>query len=411
MIKSNLQRNIAGTFWRNRSGSVAMISGLLIVVLVLCVGAAIDYSVAHSKRQHMQWALDASILAAARMDNATVKERKEHGESVFLANYTGDSAVNYDLTVQADNIRATATSAAQTSFMKLANIDAIDIKATSEVPKLSKTIPAEIAVVLDYSTSMEDENRYIKMREAAIQMIDIITDGGMNRNVKFGLVPFADAVAVDLPDSHLSSPSTYTGCVTDRLHPWNIGELAGTGQDGAKWGSYEEKYCLGYQQERTVVAPLSADLDAIRVQLNRMVPVGATNLALGAAFGWQVLSPIGAFNQAEPYNKDKVVKVMVFLTDGMQTYKSHGPGDTRQDPGTVDAGVQNTKDICSNMKNKDIQIYTIGVRLITQRAVDILTHCATDDHYYDVDNVANEMEVAFQDIGKKVKEEILRLSR
>lgn len=55
-------------FSRDRSGSIAILFGLVIMVLLGAVGLAIDYSRALSSSEHLQESLDAAVLAGIKAD-------------------------------------------------------------------------------------------------------------------------------------------------------------------------------------------------------------------------------------------------------------------------------------------------------------------------------------------------------
>ena len=56
-----------------------------------------------------------------------------------------------------------------------------------------------------------------------------------------------------------------------------------------------------------------------------MHPVGWTNIALATEMGWHMLSPDEPFTTARDYSDSKLQKILILLTDGVQTIEAMGP--------------------------------------------------------------------------------------
>ena len=100
--------------------------------------------------------------------------------------------------------------------------------ATVSLPVFSDYHKGEIAMVVDFSWSMYDKvdgvRKYVSMREAAVKLIDDLSQKGVNNDVKFGLVPFSESVRVTMPKNYMdgqSSSSNWTKCIEDRKYPYN----------------------------------------------------------------------------------------------------------------------------------------------------------------------------------------------
>ena len=96
----------------------------------------------------------------------------------------------------------------------------------------------------------------------------------------------------------------------------------------------------------------------LRAQLDAMRPYIWTHIALGAEFGYHLLSPNEPFTQAQNIRDKTVQKVMVLLTDGRQTEPAFGDG-VRTDA----QGESNLEEICQNAKASGITIITIAFDL------------------------------------------------
>jgi Flp pilus assembly protein TadG len=178
---------------------------------------------------------------------------------------------------------------------------------------------------------------------------------------------------------------------------------------------------------------LTDDYDALRTAVNNMVATGNTNVPLGAMWGWHTLSPNAPFGDGRPYNSERLQKIIIIMTDGENVMTDNGsPNDsfynglgyiwqnrlgitsgndstrrTRMD-NRMDHPTANTEDLCGNMKDSGIQVYTVAVQVDTQ-AQTLMRRCASsDDHYFPV-NSASGIGAAFDRIAGAI--ENLRISR
>src|SRR6185295_17500992 len=107
-------------------------------------------------------------------------------------------------------------------------------------------------------------------------------------------------------------------------------------------------------------------------KIDAMTPAGNTNVTIGLAWGFQVLSPNEPFNA--PAVAPDLDKVIVLMTDGENT-KNRWTSTAS----TIDARTQKA---CDNIKAANIKLYT--VRVIDGDAA-LLKACATKPSmYYDV---------------------------
>jgi len=93
-------------------------------------------------------------------------------------------------------------------------------------------------------------------------------------------------------------------------------------------------------------------------------------------------------------------KIAVLMTDGVYiTLQAHSYGDNSSQAETAQSqAVQ----LCSNMKTKGIEIYTVGFQLDNDKAKTMLATCATSsDHNYSAAN-GDQLKQAFRDIALKI---------
>ncbi len=146
------------------------------------------------------------------------------------------------------------------------------------------------------------------------------------------------------------------------------------GGDAAKWGDHSVggHSCSNVAASNLKVLPLTDDLNLVKTTLAGFQPHLWTHIAAGAEFGWQVISPEGVFGGARAYTDAENVKAVIILTDGMQTAPGWGPGDTR----TVGDAESNLRAICTGMKDRKIDVFTIGYDLTDAGTLSLLKDCA-----------------------------------
>jgi Flp pilus assembly protein TadG len=178
---------------------------------------------------------------------------------------------------------------------------------------------------------------------------------------------------------------------------------------------------------------LTTSYDSLKDQIRNLVADGNTNIPIGMAWGWNVLSPYGPFGDGASYGTTKLKKVVVLMTDGENTmsyidtpndsdYSGAGyiwegrilkaSGQPLQvgddNAARTDALDSRLSKICANMQAKGIEIYTVRVE-VRSGSSSVLKGCATDEkHYFDVDDSSN-LDSVFQTIAGQIA--ALHLSR
>ncbi len=171
----------------------------------------------------------------------------------------------------------------------------------------------------------------------------------------------------------------------------------------------------------------TANANVVKAKLDQMVASGNTNVAMGAVWGWHMISPNAPFRDGAAYGAPKTQKIIVLLTDGdnvmsgnsnknNSTYSGYGyvwqkrlknasnvsldagsSNDARRD--AIDS--RQTK-ICDNLRDKKILVYSIGVGVSTH-SKSILQGCATTtDMYYDVTD-ASQLTTVFNAIAGSIQ--------
>jgi len=159
-----------------------------------------------------------------------------------------------------------------------------------------------------------------------------------------------------------------------------------------------------YSCDVTELRPLTTDTNAIKKVVGDLVAQGSTNTLEGVMWGWRVLSNRAPFTEGAPKTEKNVHKVMIFLTDGVNSfgvlnnnalgsgYTSYGylvdgrlNGVTTVSATATRAEIDaKTLTACTNAKLDDIEIYTIRLEEPDKATGDMLQKCASSPgHFYD----------------------------
>ncbi|HWJ75815.1 MAG TPA: pilus assembly protein [Kaistia sp.] len=171
---------------------------------------------------------------------------------------------------------------------------------------------------------------------------------------------------------------------------------------------------------------LSSDTGAVKSAIGGMIASGDTNIPIGLAWGWNTLAPDGPFADGVSYADDDYQKIVVLMTDGQNQNTSIDTGNqsyyssigyiwnnrlgitSGSDTQRRTAMDNRLSALCTNVKARGVQIYTVRVEVKTGTST-VLQNCASrSDMFYDVQD-ASQLNGAFQDIAGEISK--LRLSK
>lgn len=405
------------TLYHDIAGAVSPLFALAVVPVLLGVGVAADYARLVQARTELSAALDGAVLAAAQSSITSDAARVEIGKTYFAKNFTNEQFDGAEATISINNGRviARAQMDMQTSFMRLVGISSMDLSGEAEA-RLPSAGDAELVLVLDYSGSMNSHNKYGRMADAAIDMIEALEGAAEDVSFKVGLVPFSAMVRTSMSSSYVSQSTngpTWTGCTQDRSYPYNTAVATPGTDPNSKWGYVDgggenngNYGCSAYDNKHLTIRPLTTDLDAVKDQLEAMRPLGNTNIALGAEFGWNLLDPSLPFAEAASYTDQNTRKYLVLLTDGVQTSKEWGNGSSR----SIGNAQSNLLALCSGMRAKDITVFTIAYDITDPAVTNLLQACAPGRYFEPAVN-GNDLSAVFSEITAQITDEVVRLLR
>lgn len=398
-----------------------MIFGLALVPIVALGGGAVDFARRAEVRMELQNAADAAAIAAARVMQTGELERFEDEEELrhraeeaarnlfraTLANAGADAAIPPDIQFNGERIVIAADVGVPTAFLTVLGIDELQARVNSEVA-LPESILVEIAMVLDYSGSMEDGDKYIRMTNAAVSFVDKIADDRSGRT-KVGIVPFSEFVYATVRGSDIrgTSPADandpMSACLLNRDYPYaTTDEAPFSALPASRWPQSSEAACDPYVDGNLLVRDLTDDFSELTEAMREMRPTGLTNISLASEMGFQMLSPERPFDTARSYEDENLEKVLILLTDGMQTVPAMGPSGATSTLAADDT----TAEVCNNMETAGIRVFAIAYDITDQRVRDLLSGCATaPGNYFEAED-ANDISAVFEEIYSQIAESV-----
>lgn len=446
-------------FASDRGGDVAIMFGLMAIAMFLMVGGAVDIGRWLHARNDTIAAIDAAVLAGGRALQLNGDEAAAiaAAERFYNENKKGRLPLNSDniqFVMGDGGLSFTAEGSAYiaTPFLSLANIEELPLlnlsgsefsKAELAVGGNSKT-NIEISMMLDVSGSMDDNNKFEDMQEAAKDLINIVVwDDQSEYTSKVAIAPFSADVRLDASllassrnpaeqafvegPQYCTTKSRVTTCKKDKFYRNNcVVERKGANKY-AGVGPGADKYVMShYVKERQVAAgcstpavssvmPLSNNKAALINKINGMQMGGGTAGHLGTAWAWYMLSPdwntvLPAASQPKPYNTLNLLKIAILMTDGeyntqYSTYGIRSGTSNAPTPTGQVNGSSNTqaRALCDGMKLAGVTVYTVGFDLGgNNTAIQTLTYCATSaGHAYQADD-GHQLKQAFRDIALKI---------
>jgi Flp pilus assembly protein TadG len=393
---------------------------------------------------------------------ATVmEEAKAVGKQMFLANFTPTAGVGPPeprFSFVGDRVQATGDVNFPASFLGILGISRLDAAGLAEAV-IPGRMAAEIVLVLDYSRSMLRNDKYKRMAEAATSFIQRVKTSATGET-KFGIVPFSEYVYVTMKGANIRRVTPpfqiydLSVCITNRDYPYSVtnetplftvqasrwegigveeaiaalgaqvNEAAGQNEGGGRThqrgdntrnsSSHTDTHlteealqvdCREYTDRQVVVRDLTSDFDGLIAAIRAMSPIGLTNIALAAEIGWHVLTAHEPYTSAS-HGRDDIRKVMILLTDGVQTVETTGPSGRV----SISSANDSIAEVCSNMGRAGVVVFTIAYDLRDEFTENLLLNCASDAEYFFDSQASENLSNVFDKIYEQLTETI-RLAR
>ncbi|MFL1873967.1 pilus assembly protein TadG-related protein [Hansschlegelia beijingensis] len=418
-------------FSRSEKGAVAPLIAIVMLVLIGCMGFAIDVGRSVLVRARLVDALDSAGLAVgARLSTTDYSaDARKFVNANFRDGYAGATVTKVTATANSTKsvISLSATATVPTIFMKLFGQKSVTVNATSEVTRSSSGL--ELVMVLDNTISMDMSGSMPSLRRSANDLLDILFGGeSVGTNLYVGLVPFSQAVNVGTSRNSWFTGTKpffgWTGCAMARNAPLDqTDDPPATNATKFSYPDFLKALTTGFNSScPKEVTPLTNVKSTVTSAVNAMTASGYTHINLGAVWGWRMLSPRwrgywGSSSLPLDYGTKNMSKAAVIMTDGDNTvtnYSAYGELPEKK-LGTDNANLaplelnKRLTAVCSSMKSAGIIIYTVAFDNPDAATKSLMQNCATSAAYYfDAGNQA-ALNTAFRTIGDSLSN--LRVSK
>lgn len=234
--------------WKEERGSVAIFFAGVFVVILGFIGAAIDFSSAYRIQSNIQNAADSTALAAANSGDISQSAIDRLSQEYF-AGVSDNIVASVTGELVGDQVVVKASQSVPTRFLRAVGFESVDV--TAEAVALVPVVQdSEIALVLDYSGSMNREGKYQAMRDSAKNLVETLLSAStsarsdLQPDVQIGLVPFSDFVYMDVLSTYVREvhPDKYgqtvRACLDSRRYPAAINDTTpNQNQQDTKWSA------------------------------------------------------------------------------------------------------------------------------------------------------------------------------
>jgi hypothetical protein len=145
---------------------------------------------------------------------------------------------------------------------------------------------------------------------------------------------------------------------------------------------------------------LTDSASQVKSAIRGLTPNDETYVAPGLLWGWRAISHRLPFADGkDPAASDGVQKVIVLMSDGTNTLSKKSGAPEHDDSNVADANKM-MEEVCTNIKNDGITIYTVAFQINDPRTRDLMQDCASDEEhfYFDAKNAA-DLALAFKAIA------------
>jgi Flp pilus assembly protein TadG len=209
-----------------------------------------------------------------------------------------------------------------------------------------------------------------------------------------------------------SAHSNWNGCVTDRGPSGNSTSPGTSTYDqtvappvtGTPYSLYPAEQ---YSACPVAMKQLSYDWTSMNSLVDSMQPNGNTNQAIGLVWGWMTLAGGGVFTIPTMDSNYTYNKVIILLSDGLNTEDSWYVAQTPIDNRMYNTG--NGTGTCANIKAAGITIYTIQVNTGGDPTSMLLRNCASSSDKFFMLTSASGIATVFNQIGTNLTK--LRVAR
>jgi Mg-chelatase subunit ChlD len=157
------------------------------------------------------------------------------------------------------------------------------------------------------------------------------------------------------------------------------------------------------------VTLLTNSVSTLRNAISALSASGNTYIPAGLQVGWHVLTPRIPLTEGTAYSSSpQPRRVMLLMTDGTNSLSLQGTGPLHTGTNRV-AADQLTRDICSNIKQDGIEIYSIAFEVTDSATKQMLEQCSSGGGFFYDASDSTQLIKAFEAIAVGVTE--LRITK
>lgn len=404
-----------------------MMTALMMGVVILGVGAALDFTLMTNQSSDLQNMADAAVLAAARSGEEDDETLQKIAQAVVDNHNTTGAELTVTARLDGDIVVVDITSKHEMIVPGMLGTEPQTISVTSASP-LPTSTPVNLALVLDTTGSMAGSNiAALKLASNAL----LTEMESAEAETKVSIVPFGQYVNIGFEEKSKDKRGwinrgkegqSWKSCwinhggqtvCSNGVHKWrgcmgthtDTKTAAGASAGSAKFPAAIDAYC------GSEVMPLSTNFTAMKTKINSLTTGGTTYLAGGLAWGWRTLDKSAPYTEAAASTDPNLMSAMVFMTDGANNrsrgdsyWSSSGVKHNRGSDGGK-AGLDLTKELCKNIKASGVKVYVVAYKLPNAKSTaDVLSECASSqDTFYEPESAA-ELIDTFKGIARNLNE-------
>ncbi|MBI1416098.1 MAG: hypothetical protein GC146_02645 [Limimaricola sp.] len=331
-------------------GSMIILSLFLLVLMLMVGGMAVDTMRFENTRTRLQATIDRAVLAAANLNQtlpAADVVRDYLTRAGLINALVGDPSVQQGLNYKV--VSAQTRLPVQMFFMNMMGINQMTAPAASTAEE--RVTNVEVSLVLDMSSSMQNNNKLSNLRTAAKSFVSTVLANnapGSQGLTTISIVPYSAVVNIG-PDMAayypLSSQHDMSYCpliganeVTDtwidtaitrnRVSDFDYGAETNTNAS-----PIQRPWC--FKPTENAITIDSSNESSLRTKIQNLVSFGNTAIDLGVKWGVSLLDPrsqpmvtgligagkVEAASAGRPFSftAPDTLKVLVVMTDGENT--------------------------------------------------------------------------------------------
>lgn len=380
------------TFVSDEQGSIAILFGLMFMSVAFIVGMAVDYTRVTYAKSRIAAAADSAALAAGK---AMLDARMSDDDIKVLANsffdenlgaiksFTDIKGIDVNLNRGTGGVTINVDAEVPMTITRIGNFTEVGVPVMASTAYEERDI--ELAMALDITGSMGG-SKIADLKVAAKDLIDIlIPEAGGTNTVRIGLAPYAASVRAGAYAGLVSGGTSTDGCVRERGGIQRYTDAAPGPGAYYTAGGYPSDIDTtegrqGYDCPAAAIMPLTSNKTNLKSRIDSFRASGATAGHIGTAWAWNLISPEWQTvwpmaSRPVAYGTPKTLKAMVLMTDGIfNTAYINGKASTQ------------ALDLCENMKEKGVVVYTIGFKAPSGAAATLKSCASSQDHYFNAED-------------------------